>query len=182
MDITLLRRFGIVVALMLLLTACNGGDDGQSARDASPTPVTTHTTAPAVSPTPTLSVEQEVSEAYLHYWEVYAEAVFNLDESRLPEVMTGPDLERAREEVEALRQRGRAAKIVVEHNFVILQLDPVAGTATVRDEYANRSYEVDGNTKEMIGKPASGAVLTDTYFLVKEGGTWKIRDGIRENG
>ncbi|MDI6872306.1 MAG: hypothetical protein QME79_13340 [Bacillota bacterium] len=179
---TLLLRFGIAVALILLLTACNGGDGGQSTPSASSTPAATQTAAPTVVPTATPSVEEEVSQAYLHYWEVYAEAVFNLDESSLPEVMTVPDLERAREEVETLRQRGRAAKIVVEHNFVILQLDPVAGTATIRDEYTNRSYEVDANTKEMIGDAPQGNLLTDTYFLVKEGGTWKVRDGIRENG
>ena len=179
MDMTLLRRFGVVVALTLLLTACNGGGD---TRDASPTPPATQTPAPTAVPTATPSVEQQVSEAYLHYWDIYADAVFNLDDSRLPEVMTDPDLERARQEVEALRQRGRAAKIVVEHNFVILQLDQVAGSATIRDEYTNKSYEVDGQTKEMVGKAPQGNVLTDTYFLVKEGGTWKVRDGIRENG
>jgi len=182
MDMTLLRRFGVLAALALLLSACNGGDGDQSARDASPTPAATQTAAPQAIPTATPSVEQQVSEAYLHYWDIYADAVFNLDDSRLPEVMTAPDLERARQEVEALRQRGRAAKIVVEHNFVILQLDQVAGSATIRDEYTNKSYEVDAQTEEMVGKAPQGNVLTDTYFLVKEGGTWKVRDGIRENG
>jgi hypothetical protein len=175
---TLPRQLGVLVVLALFVTACNSG---VGTRDASPTPVATHTTVPTVAPTATPSVEEEVSQAYLHYWEVYAEAVFNLDESRLSEVMTDPDLERAREEVETLRQGGRAAKIVVEHNFVILQLDPVAGTATIRDEYTNNSYEVDANTKEMIGEAPQGNVLTDTYFLVREGGTWRVRDGIREN-
>lgn len=177
----LLRGFGIVVALALFAVACNGGGDGgQDARDGSPTPAATRTAGPQASPTPTPSIEQEVSEAYLRYWEVYADAVFNLDENRLADVTTGPNLERTRQEIERLRQRGRAAKIVVEHNFFIAELDPVAGTATVRDEYTNRSYEVDAQTKEMVGQAAPGTVLSDTYFLVKEGGAWKVRDGIRQ--
>ena len=179
MNMTLLPRLGVVIVLAFLLVGCNGGGE---TRDASPTPPATQTPAPTAVPTATPSVEQQVSEAYLHYWDIYADAVFNLDDSRLPEVMTAPDLERARQEVEALRQRGRGAKIVVEHNFVILQLDQVAGSATIRDEYTNKSYEVDAQTEEMVGKAPQGNVLTDTYFLVKEGGTWKVRDGIRENG
>ena len=182
MHMTLLRRFGVVVALTLLLTTCNGGDGGQSTPSASSTPAATQTAAPTVVPTATPSVEEEVSQAYLHYWEVYAEAVFNLDESRLAEVMMSPHLERTQREIDNLRQRSRAAKIVVEHKFVVLKLDPAAGTATIRDEYTNRSYEVDAQTKDMVGQAGSGTVLTDTYFLVKDGGTWKVRDGIRENG
>lgn len=180
----LLGPAGLLVVLgtlVLMMGACDGGQGRQGAREGSPTPAATRTPLPVVSPTAAPSVEQEVSEAYLKYWEVYADAVFNLDESRLTEVMTGPDLERTREELEGLRQRGRAAKIAVEHNYVILELDPVAGTATVRDEYANRSYQVDANTKEMVGQPAPGTVIRDTYFLVREGGTWKVRDGIRQS-
>lgn len=169
----------MVLAFALLAVACNGGDGGEI-RTESPTPATTRTATPAASPTATPSIDQEVSEAYLRYWEVYAEAVLDLDETKLPGVMTGPQLERTRQEIESLRQRGRAAKIVVEHDFFIAELDPVAGTATVRDEYANRSYEVDAQTKEMVGQAAPGTVLTDTYFLVKEGGAWKVRDGIRQ--
>lgn len=176
----LFEGFGIAVAFALFAVACNGGDGGQNERDRSPTPAATRTATPEASPTATPSVEEEVSEAYLRYWSVYADAVFNLDETRLAQVMSGPQLQRTRQEIENLRQRGRAAKIVVEHDFFIAELDPVAGTATVRDEYANRSYEVDAETKEMVGQAAPGTVITDTYFLVKEGGAWKVRDGIRQ--
>jgi len=182
----LTRRFALLatVAVMgLMLAACgDGGNEGDSVRTESPTPAATRTAVPEASPTSTPSIEQEVSEAYLRYWEVYADAVFNLDESKLPEVMTGPQLDRTRREIDGLRQRGRAAKIVVEHNSFIAELDPVAGTATMHDEYTNRSYEVDAETKQIVGQAAPGTVLTDTYFLVKEDGTWKVRDGIRQGG
>jgi len=164
----------------MLLVACNGGggEPTTPAGEPSPSPVATATAE--ATPTATISVEDEVSEAYLDYWQVYADAVFDLDEAKLAAAMTEQQLERTRQEIENLRQRGRAAKIVVEHDFLIIDIDPVAGTATIRDQYANRSYELDVETKEMIGEAAPGTIVTDTYFLVKEGGTWKVRDGIRQ--
>lgn len=181
----MLARLALVVTLALIvvvLAACKGGG-GQPATptgEPSPTASPAATATAEATPTPTPSVEEEVSEAYLNYWQVYADAVFDLDETRLTEAMSEQQLERTRQEIENLRQRGRAAKIVVEHDFFIVDLDPVAGTATVRDQYANRSYEVDAETKEMIGEAAPGTLVTDTYFLVKEGETWKVRDGIRQ--
>lgn len=184
MSDRLFARFGLLVALgsvALVVLACNGGGDrGREVSEASPTPSPTRTAVPEVTPTPTPSIEQEVSEAYLTYWQVYADALFDLDDERLTGVVTGPQLERTRQEIDGLRQRGRAAKIVVEHNFFIVELDEVAGTATIRDQYTNSSYEVDAETKEMVGQAAPGTVITDTYFLVREGGTWKVRDGIRQ--
>jgi len=181
----MLTRVGLVVTaalIALLLTVCNGegGEPTTPAGEPSHTPSPAVTATAEAKPTPTPSVEEEVSEAYLNYWQVYADAVFDLDETRLTEAMSEQQLERTRQEIENLRQRGRAAKIVVEHDFFIVDLDPVAGTATVRDQYANRSYEVDAETKEMIGEAAPGTLVTDTYFLVKEGETWKVRDGIRQ--
>jgi len=168
----------IALAVYAVLAACSGSTD-QDSEDTSPTPRPTSAT-PRVTPTSSPSVEEEVSAAYLNYWDVYAAAVFNLDESRLSEVLTGPQLERTRSEIENLRQKGRAAKIVVEHNFFIAELDAVFGEATIRDEYTNRSYEVDAETKEIVGDPAPGTVVTDTYILVKEGEVWKVRDGVRQ--
>ena len=176
----------VLVATALAVSGCDGGDgdggrvNGQGSPTPAATATATRTTAPEVTPTPAPSIEQEISEGYLNYWQVYADAVFNLDETRLPEAMTEPHLERTRQEIQSLRQRGRAAKIDVEHDFLILQVDAAAGTATIRDRYTNRSYEVNAETKEMVGEAAPGTVLTDTYFLVKEGGVWKVRDGIRE--
>jgi len=184
-----MRRLAITLALAALTLAvfgCGGGEgegdrvNGQGLPSPAATATLRRTAVREVTPTPAPSIEQEVSEAYLNYWQVYADAVFDLDETGLPEAMTEPHLERTRQEIQSLRQRGRAAKIVVEHDFLILQVDAAAGTATIRDRYTNRSYEVDAETKEMVGEAAPGTVLTDTYFLVKEGGVWKVRDGIRE--
>ncbi len=171
----------LLVPAALLISSCGGGqspstDTSGHPSISSPSPAATI----RVTPTPSPSADQLVSQAYLKYWQVYADAVFNLDDSKLAEVMTGPHLDRVRQEIESLRQRGRAAKIVVEHNFVIVDLNVAAGTATIHDDYANKSYEVDAQTKQMVGQPASGTVIRDNYFLVVEGGTWKVRDATRQ--
>ena len=179
MDMTLPRRFGILAALMLLLTACNGGGGGQSTPSASSTPAATRTATPAVSPTATPSVEQEVSQAYLHYWEVYGEALYNMDTSRLSEVMTGPRLERALAEVSNLRDQNRAVKIVVDNRPVVVQVE--GDQAVVLDSYENRSYLIDPVTKEPLSQPSDTAeTIRDRVTLTRVGGIWKVLDTVRE--
>lgn len=176
-----MKTITATIALLLLLAgfavACNGDDDSDGTPTASTTPSATATASSSATP----SVEDEVEAAYLDYWDVYSDAVFNLDESDLEQVMAGPLLERTLEEIDSLRQQNRAAKIDVEHNFAVLDVDSAAGTAVVRDAYANRSSFVDANTKELIGQPAGGEIITDTYSLRLVDGTWKVEDSVRES-
>lgn len=170
--------FGFILVMGTgIVIACGGGNDSAA------TPIASTTPSPApstVSPSTTGSSDGEVRAAYLHYWDVYSGAVYNLDDTQLASVMTGSQLLRTQQEVADLRQRGRAAKIVVEHNFFVAALDDAAGTATVYDQYTNSSYEVDATTHETVAAEASAAMLSDTYYLVKEGGVWKVRDGVRQ--
>jgi hypothetical protein len=134
-----------------------------------------------VEPTPTASPEETVEEAYLHYWEVYGEALFNLDNSRLSEVMTGPRLERALEEIERLQEQGRAVKIVVENRPVVVEVE--GDEALVLDEYENRSYLIDAATKEPLSEPpTTGETIRDRVTLTQVGTTWKVLDTVREVG
>jgi hypothetical protein len=126
-----MKTMHMIPALALLsvaaVMACGGDENSDNTPTASATQSTT------ASPSSTPSIEDEIGAAYLNYWVVYTDAVLNLDESRLEEVMTGPQLERTLEEISSLRRQNRAAKIDVEHNFVVLNLDLEVGTAVVRD-------------------------------------------------
>ncbi|MBE0611895.1 MAG: hypothetical protein IH609_21125, partial [Dehalococcoidia bacterium] len=134
-------RQGITGSLLLAaLAAACGGDD------ADPTPTTTATAA-ATSPTPTVpqptatpDPEAEVLAGYERYWEVYAEALRNRDDSRLDEVMTGPRLERGVTEIAGLVADDRAVEQVVHLNPIVVEI--VGDQAVVFDEYENFSYYV----------------------------------------
>ena len=128
--------------------------------------------------TPTPSLEEAIIEAYLRYWDVYGEGLYDLDTSHLSEVMTGPRLERALDEVENLREEGRAVKIVVENHPVVVQVE--GDRAVVFDEYENQSHFIDPTTKEPVGEPGAGEVIRDTVTLTRSGQTWKVLDSVRE--
>jgi hypothetical protein len=183
----LVRRLAITVAVAAVALAafgCDGGDDngGRVNGQGSPTPVATGTAAVSPTQTPAASAspsaEEEVITGYLHYWDVYADAVHNLDTSRLAEVMTGPRLERGLKEIQDLRDQGRAVDIVVENDPVVVQIE--GDRAVIHDEYKNRSYFIDPTTKEPLSSPEGSQTIRDTVTLTRVDQTWKVLDTVRE--
>jgi hypothetical protein len=184
-----MRRLAITVAVAafaLAAFACDGGDgdggrvDGQGSPTQATTVTATATAAPTQTPAATASPspQDEVITAYLHYWDVYADAVHNLDTSRLEEVMTGPRLERGLNEIQDLRDQGRAVDIVVENDPVVVQIE--GDRAVVHDEYENRSYFIDPTTKEPLSSPEGSQTIRDTVTLTRVDQTWKVLDTLRE--
>ena len=142
--------------------------------------------APVAAPSPGTGTDvievdaallDELQAAYSTFWDVRAEAAFNLDVSRLPEVMDGPALEREREQIADLEARGVAAVIEVEHEVGLLSLSP--DEAELYDEYLNRSYLVDPATKEPVGAPEPEEVVKVSFRLKKIDGVWKVVDSER---
>jgi hypothetical protein len=172
---TLLRRFGIVMALTLLLAACNGGGEK---RDARPTPAATQTAAPTVAATATPSVEDEVMAAYARYWDAYSQALLNLDASLVEGVASGERLQLIRDEIEGLRSQGLALRTVVTHNPVILQASE--SSAVLFDEIVNNSFYVDPKTKDPPEAPGSGEILRDTYYFETINGQWMVVRSTRQ--
>ena len=142
------------------------------------TPEPAPTPGPTPAPTP-LTARAEVLAAYHAYWELYAEALRELDPGRLGEVAAGPHLERARAEIEELRARGTAARIEVEHGVLAVEVDEEAGRASVLDAYLNRSRLLDAESGEPVGRAPRAVRVTDGYLLVREGERWKVWDGFR---
>lgn len=131
-----------------------------------------------VEVTATLSPEEVVIRDYLHHWEVYSDALYNLDPSRLTEVMTGPRLERALKEIEDLRNEGHAVDIDIENRPVVVQLSE--NESVVADDYENRSRLIDPTTKEPIGEPRPDEVIRTTVTLTRTEDTWKVLESVRE--
>lgn len=164
--------------LLVALGAACGGDDSDPtatitvAADPSPTP-----TSP--QPTSTPDPGAEVITAYLRYWELYAEAVLNLDHSVLIGAASEEELRQVQEEVETLRAEGVALRVVIEHRPTVIELTDTA--ATVFDEMTNNSFYVDPDTHEPPEGEGSGETLVDTFFLEKVDGQWIVIRSIRQN-
>lgn len=173
-------RQGITGSLLLAaVAAACGGDDA----DPTPTPnATAADSSPAPTspqPTSTPDPEAEVIRAYLRYWELYAEAVLNLDHNVLIGVASEEELQQVQAEIETLRADGVALRVVIEHRPTVIELTDT--TATVFDEMTNNSFYVDPDTHEPPEGEGSGETLVDTFFLEKVDGQWIVIRSIRQN-
>lgn len=121
MDELRVRSFVLGGLLALAMAACGGGN-------ADPTPAATATVTVALpalsptvpSPTATPSVEEEILVAYLDYWELYAEAVLNLDASVLTGAASEAELQQVQDEIEGFQAEGLALRVVIEHRPVVI--------------------------------------------------------------
>jgi hypothetical protein len=124
-------------------------------------------------------LEAEVEDAYYRYLQVYADAVLNLDTSRLREVLDGGALQSVVAEVEDRKARGVPLKVIEDER--LLAFGPVSDTqATLIDEYTSRSVLVDPSTKQPLPRTSPPTRVRQTYVFRKVDGVWKIVDGTRE--
>ena len=130
------------------------------------------------SPTPT-EVPAQVEQAYLHAWDVWAEALRALDPSRLPEVLTGRALRVVQERLEEQRDRNQPVLLRAEHKYRIMVIDEA--TASVDDRYVNHSVRLDPETLEPIEEDPNQPIHT-SFTLRLVDGTWKIAEIIEYDG
>ena len=154
----------LVAVLALTLIGC-GDDDSPPAATLDTDRTTT-----------TLSPEDEVEQAYLRSWDVYAEAVLTFDTSKLDEVYDGRALELVLEDVAQLKREGKAVRVDVDHDFEVRLLR--TDLAEVLDKYVNHSIEVDPETGEPLEADPNEQV-TDEYVLQKLEGAWKVLSIVR---
>ncbi len=194
-----LAAAALALAAALLAGACSctcaGGNDGAvPGRTAAPGAPAASAPAPAippypppapaeppaaeVQPPPLPTPERELLDDYARYWELYAEALLSLDGSRLGEVMTGPRLERAREEVARLRAAGHAVRVDVESAPIVGMLR--GEEAVIVDRYRNQSYLVDATSGRPVAARGVANTVHATVSLLREEGSWKVRDSRRE--
>ncbi len=175
------RGVTICVALVLGATACSddGGTTSPTTTEAVGTTTSTTSTVPVreASTTTTAfdpeSVEGAVEAAYLRSWDVYADAVYNLelDEAALAEVFAEEHLETKRAEIERRIGDGDAALVRIEHDYTIQVTD--SKTAIVIDRYRNHQVLVDPETREPI-EPDPDEVVSDVITLRLTSGGWKV--------
>ncbi|HEY9558466.1 MAG TPA: hypothetical protein VIR58_17135 [Acidimicrobiales bacterium] len=175
---------GVVVGGLVLVTACSDGegDAATTTTTERPTTTTSSTTTTTVPERPAsttttsydpAAVEGAVEAAYLRSWDVYAEAVYNLelDEAALAEVYAGESLEGKREEIERRISEGQAALVRVEHDYEVVLVDD--HTAQVIDSFVNHQVLVDPTTKEPIEADPNEELLFNFRLELTPGG-WRV--------
>jgi len=140
------------------------------------------TTAPSPRPTVDPVLAAEVGKAYERYWDVRAEALYNLDTSHLDEVSDGDGRQVIEQALEKLRADGRAVDTRVEHRYRVISVSP--DHAEVADQYADKSIYVDPISHEPLGSDTSQTIETvdslrakELYEMQKFEDTWKVVKG-----
>ena len=138
----------------------------------------TATAVPAPTARPTVSPElaAEIGDAYRHYWQIRAEALFDLDASHLPEVMAGEHLVSVETFIEQLRSEGHALQTDVDHKYAIVQAS--ANEAEVADTYTDYSVYVDPVSHAALTEPAND-VLQEEYQMSRIDGSWRVVSLVR---
>ncbi len=121
------------------------------------------------------TLEQQVMDAYLRYWDIRKAAYLALDTSHLAEVMADAELTREVTQIGDLERRSRAGKLDVEHHAVVV--GATSDHATVYDEYVNHSVYLDVVTKQSLASDVPAEVEKVSYELRKFGDFWKVVDG-----
>ncbi len=136
--------------------------------------------APVPKPTADPAVVKEVEQAYLKYWQVYGDALLNLDTTHISDVATGDEQKEMQAEVEKFRSRNAAVRVRVTHSYLIF--DVTDTDAKVVDDILDRSFTVDPVTKQPEDASSDGSHVKDIYFLKKLDGVWKVTKTLRQEG
>ena len=152
--------------LIIAQTVVGSDNDSVGTNGASPTSPAPTT----VSPT-SASAKEQVREAYLRQWDVYARAVRTLNSQGLDEVFTGKALEALRREIRDLRTDDLGVRVRVKHHIRIHIADPA--TALVVDRYENHSVAFDLKTGKATEADPQEIIL-EAYTLKKVDGAWKV--------
>lgn len=155
----------------------NGHPGGAAPATAQSTASVAPTSVPAVAPTPTLSPRQQVVQAYYSYWQVYSQALYTLDASRMSNVATGGELRQVQAQGTSLRRDRRAVRTRVTHHALVVSIK--RDKATVYDEILNRSFTIDPVTKQPPQGSKQADLEKDIYFFQRIHGNWKIVKSVR---
>lgn len=175
------RGVTLCIALGLVSAACSDDEPSSAPTTTTVDDITTSstTTAPEREPSTTTtafdptSVEGAVEAAYLKSWDVYANAVYDLqlDEEALAEVYAESYLTTVSAELERRIDERKAALVRVDHDYTIQVIDGT--TAAVVDSYQNHQVLVDVETKQPVEADPDEAVI-DVVTLELSDGLWRV--------
>jgi hypothetical protein len=140
----------------------------------------TSTATSLLSPTPRPTVEpllaQEIGRAYVAFWNIRSQALLDLDDAHIADVMDGGYLANIQELIGQLRSERRAIKTQVSLNYTVL--DGSSDRATVFDHFQDNSVYVEIGTEDPLTQPAAGE-LSVLYQMHRISTSWKVVDSVR---
>ena len=145
------------------------------------TEVPTADGTPYPLPTASPEVAAAVSDAYMHYWSVRADALLALDSSGLDQVAGGGELAALDKNIESFRGQGRALRTDVQHQFSVLTV--INDQAVVTDHFRDSSIYVDPVTHVPLpgqvapGSPDEAPEVGVLYKLELINEAWKVVQG-----
>ena len=152
----------LAALVVALAAACSNGDAPEVTGATVPTEATTSTT---------LSVEQEVEQAYLRAFEIYVDALRRLDPSRLPEAFAGDALATREAEVGDLRAAGTPVRYEIADRTYETRLEP-PNRAVMDIRYRNHSVLLNMQGEPI--EPDPNELLRVTYVLEKRDNKWFV--------
>jgi hypothetical protein len=134
--------------------------------------------SPTPSPLPTVepALAEEVGRAYEMFWRVRTQALLELDETHLSEVMDADYLTAFKQTMARLRAENRAIKTRVILNYFVVGASQ--DSATVVDDIEDNSVYVRIGTEDPLTSPTADQ-LRVLYSLTKSSGMWKVVDSVR---
>ena len=123
-------------------------------------------------------------DAYLNYWKVSGQALYNLDPAPLDAVAAdGKTLPGFTKSIDAGSAAGPRHKTDVKHNALVVSVE--GDDAELVDNYADSSIWVDPTTKQPLpgqvapASPDVAPVVSIKYQLHRFDGVWKVVGGTR---
>jgi hypothetical protein len=187
----LIRRTSLVLAaaVVLVLSGC-GQEDQPGATAPAPGPTGTPTSLPAVAPSspadPRDAPQQRAVEAYVGMQQAYQEAVGTADPDHpdLARYAAGEALQRLRDGIVSIRDRGLRGRCEARFQPVVESLDPPGAPTriTVRDCMDTSGTELyDPSGQPYQDKPGGLRLVIATVEILD--GTWKVTSvGVHEVG
>ncbi len=164
-----------VTLATVLLSGC-GGNAQSTPPNATVSAAPSTTTAPSTTST-TRSAKAELLAAYNRSWEVYADALRQLDASNLATTFAGNALKAAQDEVATQKARNQPVQISVDHRPRVLRI--TASEGLIEDNYRNHSVVLDPFTGAPA-EPDPNEIVYQRQTLKRVGGTWKVVEIIEE--
>ena len=137
-----------------------------------PTPEAWYAQVAPVDP----ALANQLQDAYLHFWQVRAQALLDLDTRPLGDVMTGDVLQREIAAIDRLRDQDLTQQIDVQHHLQLLHA--TAEEAALVDEYISHVVPIDRVTSEALA-PSPETISRLAYHFRKLSGTWKVVEAVQ---